>query len=232
MERLVGQDLAHHLRQRHRLEPLEVVQLAEQVATVIDEAAKKGLVHRDLKPQNLFFDEREPERPCWKVLDFGVSKLLGSGTVAQNRLLGTPTYMAPEQARGNEVDSRADLYALGVVVYRALTGRPAFRGDDISALLLQVVHQMPTVPSDLGDLPEAVDDVLLLAMAKRPEDRYASASEFAGALREALLEGTVSDRALALRAADVRQRQPWRRDVQRLEPEDETTLVAGRKRLS
>jgi eukaryotic-like serine/threonine-protein kinase len=186
MELLSGTDLAALLRRQRRLAPAEVVELLRQVGRGLDAAHRAGIVHRDLKPQNLFLAETD-DGPVWKILDFGVSRLVDSdSSLTRGQAVGTPSYMSPEQARGRDVDHRADLFALGVVTYRALTGRPAFTGREVPQILYSVVHTMPPRPSELAGLPAAVDDVLAVALAKRPDDRFDRAAELAEALEAAL----------------------------------------------
>jgi serine/threonine-protein kinase len=184
MERLRGVDLAQHLRARARLPLGEVVELVRQVANGLEAARAAGIVHRDLKPQNLF--RVDGTAPTWKILDFGVSKVLGSeGTLTGDGIVGTPQYMAPEQASGDDVDHRADVYALAAIAYRCLTGRPLFTANDVPSLLYKLVHTLPVRAGALVPLPAAVDDVLGGALAKRPGDRPASAVAFADALAAA-----------------------------------------------
>lgn len=188
MELLRGHDLRWHLRKRRRLPLPELVTLIGQLARGLEVAHAAGVVHRDLKPANVFaVDEPASEQARWKVLDFGVAKLRGSqGTLTQHALVGTPGYMSPEQARGGEIDLRSDLFSLGALIYRALTGRPAFSGPDTPRVLFDVVYRAPTCPSELvPGLPADVDLVLALALAKRREDRFASATELADALAAA-----------------------------------------------
>ena len=104
--------------------------VAEQVALGLEAARTAGIVHRDLKPHNVFLAEQDGERR-WKILDFGVSKSGGSGTLTKGHVVGTPAYMAPEQARGEDVDHRADVYSLAAILYRSVTGHPAFTGKDV-----------------------------------------------------------------------------------------------------
>jgi serine/threonine-protein kinase len=191
MERLEGEDLAQLLRQRERMRPVGVVELVRQVGRGITEANAKGIVHRDLKPQNLFRTGSD-RKPVWKILDFGISKLTQSGdTLTRGETIGTPHYMAPEQARGEPVDIRTDLYALGAIAYRALTGHQPFPGDETAVILVDVLGKMPPRPSSLIKLRSAVDDVLALALAKSPQQRFATPDEFADAL-EAAIEGRIS----------------------------------------
>jgi serine/threonine protein kinase len=178
MERLHGIDLATRLRSENRLPSDELVALIDQIARGLEVARLAGVVHRDLKPHNVFQHEG-----TWKILDFGVSKLLDSeGTLTGDGIVGTPQYMAPEQASGGTVTHLADVYALGAIAYRCLTGRSPFKGKDLAELVYQVVHMPPTRPSTLGRVSQSIEDVLAIAMAKDPRKRYASALAFASAL--------------------------------------------------
>lgn len=208
MELLEGEDLGTILRARPKLPIAEVAELVRQTGRGLEEAAAVGVVHRDIKPQNLF---RTAGRH-WKILDFGVSKLEGSsGTLTEGNVVGTPSYMAPEQARGHEVDHRVDLYALGAIAYRCLTGRPAFSHRELGAVLYQVVHEMPPRPSSVARLPPDVDAVLAIAMAKNRRDRFASGAELADALADAG-DGRLAPE-LRARAAALSARQPWPGDT-------------------
>jgi serine/threonine protein kinase len=198
MERLEGHTLSELLRKRRLLPPNEVIELVSQVAAGITAAAAAGIVHRDLKPQNLFC-----HHGVWKVLDFGVARAIDQGdTLTAGHLVGTPAYMAPEQAAGRVVDHRTDLYALAAVAYRAFTGQPPFAASDVAQTLYRVVHTRPVRPTQLApELPADVDDALAIGMAARPEDRFASGAELAAALRTAVagqLAPTLRARAAAL----------------------------------
>jgi len=212
MELLEGKDLAAMLRRQRRLPAEQVVDLLRQVGRGLDAAHRKGVVHRDLKPQNLFLADTGAGA-VWKILDFGVCRLIDvASSITHGQAIGTPSYMSPEQARGRDVDHRADLFALGVLAYRALTGRPAFTGSEIPQILYSVVHAMPPRPSDLVTLPRAVDDVLAVAMAKAPADRFDSAAAFVDALERAL----AGEESAELRAGaeKLAARMPWEREVQ------------------
>jgi eukaryotic-like serine/threonine-protein kinase len=179
MERLGGSDLATRLRSESRLPSDELVVLIEQVARGLEVARLAGVVHRDLKPHNLW----RQDDGTWKILDFGVSKVLDSeGTLTGEGIVGTPQYMAPEQASGGDVTHLADVYALGAIAYRCLTGRTPFKGKDLAELVYQVVHSAPVRPSALGRVPRSIEDVLAIAMAKDQRRRFASALSFAQAL--------------------------------------------------
>ena len=209
MERLRGDDLGTILRKDGRMGATAVIELARQVGRGLSAAAAAGIVHRDIKPQNLFRAEQDAGPPMWKVLDFGVSKLLAAGaTQTEGNVVGTPIYMAPEQAQGHEVDHRADLYGLGAVVYRCLTGHRPFRTQDIAAALYDLVTRMPARPGALADLPPEVDDVLLIAMAKQPVDRFGSAPVLVAALERALRGDLDTD--LRLHARRLETIHPWR----------------------
>ncbi len=210
MERLTGFTLAERLRRTPVMAPADVVTLVAHVGAAIDAARGTGIVHRDLKPQNLIAVD-----DIWKVLDYGVAALgEQTGTLTQGGIVGTPQYMAPEQARAAHVDHRADLYALGTVAYRALTGRNAFGGVDTPALLYAVVHTMPEAPSASGTLGAIgavltdVDRWVALAIAKDPADRFDSGAALASSLRDALRGALAVD---ARAAADrVLAKTPWR----------------------
>ncbi len=209
MERLVGHDLAYHLRHEGSLSPAEVVALVRQVGDGLAAAAAAGIVHRDLKPRNLFLHEAPGAEPVWKILDFGVAKLeASSGTLTESKIVGTPAYMAPEQARGQNTDYRSDLHALGAIAYRALTGHPPFTAKDIPTTLHNVVYTMPLRPSHLADLPRAVDAVLLIALAKEPNERFSCGAELADALESAL--AAIIRPAHRRRAEQLEERTPWR----------------------
>ena len=206
MERLRGHDLAHHLRSG-RMPPSALLEMLDQVGAALEEAWSKGIVHRDLKPQNLFLAD-DSARANWKVLDFGVAALdESSGTLTQGKVVGTPAYMAPEQARGEKVDHRADVYALGAIAYRWLTGRPVVAGKDLHNALYQTVHVMPQKPSSLAELHVDVDSILAIALVKSPEDRWQSAAELRAALALAVT-GQLDPRTRR-RATDLLGSHPW-----------------------
>lgn len=205
MERLRGDTLSALMRDTGTLELASVVELVSQLASVLELARAAEVVHRDIKPLNVF----RTEEGTWKLLDFGVA-VLGdsSGTLTQKAVIGTPGYMAPEQAKGETVDHRADLYALGAVIYRCLTGRAPFQRSAHGAALYAMVHNMPVRPSALANIGRDVERVLVLALAKRRNDRFSTATELAVALNDAA-SGQLSETYRA--AADALLRaQPWR----------------------
>ncbi len=182
MERLRGRDLAAILRSRRTLDRERVVELLRQVGAGITAAAAMGVIHRDLKPQNLFL-----AGATWKILDFGVSRVSAtSDTLTAGHVVGTPAYMAPEQARGDTVDHRSDLYSLAAVAYRALTGHPLFRTGALADTLYRVVHTAPRRPTALGTFPRDLDLALAIGLAKDPAARFVTAAELAEAIDAAL----------------------------------------------
>jgi serine/threonine-protein kinase len=206
MERLHGQDLAHHLRSGN-MPPSALLDMLVQVGAAVEEAWAKGIVHRDLKPQNLFLADSGGTQ-TWKVLDFGVAALDDhSGTLTQGKVVGTPSYMAPEQARGERVDHRADVYALAAIAYRWLTGRPVVTGKDLHNALYQTVHVMPQQPSSLAKLHPDVDCVLAIGLCKEPGDRWQTVADLRVAL-EVALGGNLDPRARR-RGADIVGKHPW-----------------------
>ncbi len=206
MERLRGFDLAHHLRRKRRLSLAQVVAMVRAVGEGLRVARDAGIVHRDIKPHNLFLAEKDGKL-TWKILDFGVSKVGRSSTLTRGHVVGTPGYMAPEQARGDDVDYRADLYSLGAIAYRCLTGHPPFTGKDVPTTLYDVVYKMPTRPSALAETTEDVDRVLAIAMAKKPDDRFTSGAEIADAL-SAAASSALPD-GLRIRADELIAKHAW-----------------------
>ena len=207
MERLRGKTLGELLRAG----PLDAQQLASlvaQVATVLEAARAASIVHRDLKPHNLYLTDDGR----WKVLDFGVA-LLGdsSGTLTQGGVIGTPAYMAPEQAKGEHVDARADVYALGAVVYRSITGRVPFAAKDTPALLYAVVHAMPQRPSAIAQVSPHVEAFLAIAIAKSRDARFQTAAELAAAFADAQREQLAP--SLIARATNLVRRHAWAEPV-------------------
>ncbi|HEX3481249.1 MAG TPA: serine/threonine-protein kinase [Kofleriaceae bacterium] len=206
MERLRGSDLAAQLRRQRRLALPATKVLVDQVAIGLEAARIAGIVHRDLKPHNVFFAEDGGLRR-WKILDFGVSKAGGSGTLTQGHVVGTPAYMAPEQARGEDVDHRADVYSLAAIIFRAVTGHPVFSGKDVPSTLYDVVYRVAMRPSALAELPPDVDRVLALGLAKDPRERFGFALELARWFSAAVAQGLDHDQRR--RADDLIARTPW-----------------------
>ncbi len=191
MEFLDGTPLDEELRRLaeagRRMPPLEVLQVLDEVASVLSAAHGAGVVHRDLKPSNIFLVSQPDGTRVVKVLDFGIAKFDRNSSVKtqQNIALGTPDYMAPEQAAGKQASPSMDLYALGVMAFELLVGHPPFAHESIMALLLMHQQQPPPVPSSLvPSLPSIIDDFVLKLLAKRPQDRFDSADAVRARIRE------------------------------------------------
>jgi serine/threonine-protein kinase len=205
MELLTGHDLAWHLRKEPRMRLSKVAELVSQASRALVAIREAGIVHRDLKPHNFFLTEGAA--PIWKVLDFGVSRMDAAGTITKGALVGTPSYMAPEQVRLERVDHRADIYSLAMVIYRAITGKPAFVGDDLGGLLYSIVHMPAPRPRGTERIPADVELVLAIGMAKDKEDRFQTVEELAGAF--ALAARGELDTATRERARALLVKCPW-----------------------
>ena len=180
MEYMSGSSLAARLRTQKRLSLEDATTIVSQIAAALDHAHNQGLIHRDVKPSNILFDQSGQA----KLADFGIAKAADQATVTlPGTLVGTPEYMSPEQGQGRRVDERTDIWSLGVVLYQMLTGRLPFGGDNPHATLYQVVHQRHLPPSSLNrDLPRGVDRVLNKVLEKSSRRRYRRAGEMASAL--------------------------------------------------
>jgi len=189
MELLEGMDLEKAANASLPM-PATVVGWLRQVAPAIDKAHRLGIVHRDLKPENLFLAHLEDRAPVVKILDFGIAKMAqeGTGATGSGQVLGTPKYMAPEQAAGNAtVTPATDLYALGLVAYRLLMGESYYKDDNVMSILGLLLHGQLQLPSARDPKFGAVfDDWFKKACSRAPEGRFASAAVQVEALAEAL----------------------------------------------
>ena len=183
-EFLEGEELGDHLERVGKLDIGTAVNLVRQVCRALSAAHERGVVHRDMKPENVFLTKQR-EAVHIKVIDFGISKS-GHGETHLTRtgmIIGTPAFMAPEQARGDKVDVRADVYATGALLYTMLTGKRPFDSDDPTATLTLVLTADPTRPRELDpNIPEGLELVVQRAMAKNASDRYESMVELEAAL--------------------------------------------------
>jgi eukaryotic-like serine/threonine-protein kinase len=190
MELLNGDDLNDILKHRkekgERMSEEETVNIASQVLRSLAEAHMAGLVHRDLKPHNIFLNEVPGDDAVVKVLDFGIAKRLGSNLTGTGQAFGTPNYMSPEQAQNRPVDARSDIYSLGVVMYQCVAMRCPFEGDNPLAVLLSHVTDPPPDLRglELGGLSEDFIQIVEKALAKDPFDRFDGAIDMRKALRE------------------------------------------------
>ncbi len=182
MEFVEGQELRTYFAQGERLAIPEVVRIVTELLGALEYAHSNGVVHRDIKPSNIIVTRNGTV----KLADFGIARMEWTTRYTQaGWVIGTPSYMPPEQFRGENVDLRADLYATGVLLYELLTGRVPFEGE-ITTVMYKVLHEAPPAPSILNrELPPAFDTIVLRALAKQPEGRYQSAGEFRQAIAAA-----------------------------------------------
>ncbi len=181
LEFVDGESLERRLARDGRIEPAEALRIAEQMARGLATAHALGIIHRDIKPANVLLARDGGV----KVADFGLAREVLSRTnlTASGQVLGTPSYMAPEQAESRPIDRRADLYALGATLFAALTGQPPFGGDSVAAVLYNVVHKAPRRPSECAPgIPSSVDRLVLRLLEKEPAQRYATADEVISAI--------------------------------------------------
>ena len=188
MEYLAGEDLAHVLKREGRIPPVRAVEIVRQVCDALGAAHRRGIVHRDLKPQNLFVIPRASDLRV-KVLDFGIAKLLNEATshprTSTGVVLGTVHYMSPEQAQGEVIDARTDIYSLGCILYQLVTGAVPHDGRNVMAVLAHLATQPLVPPSQLAAdlmLPPGFDEVVVRALAKNRADRFSDTEELASAL--------------------------------------------------
>ncbi|MCU0692197.1 MAG: serine/threonine-protein kinase, partial [Polyangiaceae bacterium] len=192
MEHLRGHDLARVMQDEGPLGFVRIVEILRQLLDALSEAHQLGVIHRDLKPENIVVESLRSGSDFVKVVDFGLAKLLSAGEqhaiTGTGMVCGTPDFMSPEQCRGDALDARSDLYAVGVILFALLTERlPFMASTPTQVLLMHLTEAAPdprNVAPDRG-IPSALAAVALKALAKKPKDRYQNASEFASALEKA-----------------------------------------------
>src|SRR5580698_2887763 len=185
MEFVDGRTVRDLLQDGHRLLPDRSLEIIDGVLRALDYSHQAGIVHRDIKPGNVMVTRNGDV----KVMDFGIARAMSDAqsTMTQTaQVIGTAQYLSPEQARGERVDSRSDLYSAGCLLYELLTGRPPFTGDSPVAIAYQHVRENPIPPSRVDpDVPVWADAIVLKAMAKSPADRYQTAADMRADLQRA-----------------------------------------------
>ncbi|MET0983908.1 MAG: serine/threonine-protein kinase [Steroidobacteraceae bacterium] len=181
MEYLRGQHLSHFADAARLLPPKNVMMLAARVADALHYAHRQNVVHRDIKPANIMFNSDADEL---KITDFGIARLTDASRTKTGIVLGTPSFMSPEQLEGRSLDGRSDLFALGVSLYQLLTGQLPFRADSMPRLMQKIATE-PHAPINVArpDLPACIVGIIDRTLAKNPEDRYQNGAELAAALR-------------------------------------------------
>jgi eukaryotic-like serine/threonine-protein kinase len=197
MELLNGHDLASELEQKGPLSPRRTVNLALQCCRALGAAHAKGIVHRDMKPENIFLCTRESGEDFIKIVDFGIAKMSdvetdgtpGRKLTKTGMIFGTPEYMSPEQAGGKKLDHRVDVYAMGVILYELLTGKVPFVGDTFMGILTQHMFEKAApigVANPASQTPPELERIVFRALAKSADERYQSMDELAQDLQRAL----------------------------------------------
>jgi eukaryotic-like serine/threonine-protein kinase len=190
MQFIEGRTLADYLASGKTIPPMKAAQVAKEIAEALAAAHSEGVIHRDIKPANVMVTRDGKVL----VMDFGIARLIsGPETAPQtSAVLGTASYLSPEQAQGQSVDARTDIYALGVVLYEMLAGRPPFTGDSPMAIAYKQVNATPEAPSSVNpDVPPELDAVVMRALSKNPANRYQTGQEFADDLERARTGGQV-----------------------------------------
>jgi len=224
MEHIEGRDLLEILEEKGSLPYEEVLDIASQVARALEHASHQGIVHRDIKPQNLMITADGTVKVC----DFGIARAVALPSLTQSGFVGSPYYISPEQAMGEHVDVRSDIYSLGIVMYQMLSGKLPFDAKSPWSIISQhIASKPPSLRLGNTDLPEAVEHLVNKAMAKRPEDRFQTPAELIQAVEDVLggkeidavktpvpeqdLAGLVEN--LYRRAVEASQAEEWQRAV-------------------
>jgi len=192
MEFVDGMTLRQIVASGRRLLPERALEITAGILSALDYAHRHGIVHRDIKPANVMLTRTGDV----KVMDFGIARAINdvsSTMTSASAVMGTAQYLSPEQARGEVVDARSDLYSTGVVLFELLTGKPPFTGDSAVAIAYQHVSEMPVIPSTIDPgVSSEIDAVVMRALAKRADDRYQSASDFRADVERAIAGAPVT----------------------------------------
>jgi serine/threonine-protein kinase len=186
MEFLKGKDLLDVTKDGQLLPIAKVLSIVARVAEALAYAHKQNVVHRDIKPANIMYD---PDSDTVKVTDFGIARITDSSKTKTGLVLGTPSFMSPEQIAGKKVDGRSDLYSLGVMLFQMLAGVLPFRGDSMAELMYKIANEpAPDIRVIRHELSARLADIVALSLSKKPETRYQDGDQFAADLRVAIAE--------------------------------------------
>jgi serine/threonine-protein kinase len=215
MEFLPGRDLVEHTRAGQLLPVATVLGIGERVALALDYAHRQNVVHRDIKPANIMY---APDADTVKVTDFGIARITDSSRTKTGMVLGTPSFMSPEQLAGQHIDGRSDLYSLGVMLFQLLTGVLPFRADSMAALMFQIANQSPPDVRTLRpELPAGIADLLTRSLSKSPAQRYQTGADMAAELKRLqALAGTLIGTGISMR--DNASRQSGHFETTQVEP--------------
>jgi serine/threonine protein kinase/outer membrane protein assembly factor BamD (BamD/ComL family) len=200
MEHIEGRDLLEILEERGPLPYKEVLNIASQVARALEHASQQGIVHRDIKPQNLMVTADGTVKVC----DFGIARAVALPSLTQSGFVGSPYYISPEQAMGEHVDVRSDIYSLGIVMYQILSGKLPFDAKSPWSIISQhIASKPPSLRMGNTDLPETVEHLVNKAMAKRPEDRFQTPAELIQAVEDVLSGKEITEVKLPMPERDI-----------------------------
>jgi serine/threonine protein kinase/Tfp pilus assembly protein PilF len=208
MEYVPGEDLKSLIKKKGRLSDDEALSIAKQVCEGLMEAHKLGVVHRDLKPQNIMTDEQGKA----KIMDFGIARSIDAPGITQTgMMIGTPDYLSPEQAEGDEADQRADIYSLGIILYEMVTGRVPFKGDTALEVALKHKSKLPSEPKELNpEISKDLNTLIMICMQKDRQARYQNAGELLGDIKN-IKEGIpLGERILPKKKREIN----WKRVLQ------------------
>ena len=233
MEFLKGRDLVNHCKDGNLLPVPQVLSIIARVAEALAYAHKQNVVHRDIKPANIMY---EPETDTVKVTDFGIARITDSSKTKTGLVLGTPSFMSPEQIAGKKVDGRSDLYSLGVMLFQMLTGVLPFRGDSMAELMYKIANEpAPNIRFIRPDLPDRLTSIMHTALNKQVESRYQTGEQFASDLRALGVESAFQPSSAQLGTTlDVKSKPAvdfaatTAIPVQEISSEDERTVVMPR----
>jgi serine/threonine protein kinase len=184
MEFLKGKDMARYTKKDALLPVKTVLQIVQKAADALHYAHNQNVVHRDIKPANIMYD---PESGELKITDFGIARITDSSKTKTGVVLGTPSYMSPEQLAGKKVDGRSDLFSMGVMLFQMLSGQLPFQADSMATLMFKIANEThPSVMEINPDLPPILEVIVARALEKKAEDRFQNGAEMAQALGQCL----------------------------------------------